>query len=69
MQALGEDPDIYEKLTASLAPSIWQMDDIKKGILCQLFGGCGKVWRLPHSTALDPIWLALPCSSCPATRQ
>lgn len=43
MQALGEDPEIYEKLAASLAPSIWQMDDIKKGILCQLFGGCRKV--------------------------
>ena len=43
MQALGADPDIYEKLTASLAPSIWQLDDVKKGILCQLFGGTTKV--------------------------
>ena len=42
-QALGNDPSIYERLVASLAPSIWQMDDVKKGILCQLFGGCGKV--------------------------
>ena len=47
MQALGEDPEIYEKLAASLAPSIWQMDDIKKGILCQLFGGCRKVRSVP----------------------
>ena len=23
----------------SLAPSIWELDDVKKGILCQLFGG------------------------------
>ena len=43
MQALGNDAAIYERLVASLAPSIWQMDDVKKGILCQLFGGCGKV--------------------------
>ncbi len=43
MQELGADPDIYEKLTASIAPSIWQLDDVKKGILCQLFGGTTKV--------------------------
>ncbi len=43
MEALGADPDIYEKLTNSVAPSIWQMDDVKKGILCQLFGGSSKV--------------------------
>ncbi len=46
MEALGADPDIYQKLTASVAPSIWQMDDVKKGILCQLFGGSSKV--LPY---------------------
>ena len=43
MQALGAEPDIYDKLTASLAPSIWQMEDVKKGVLCQLFGGTTKV--------------------------
>jgi DNA replication licensing factor MCM4 len=36
---LSKDPDIYEKLTASLAPSIYEMDNVKKGILCMLFGG------------------------------
>jgi len=36
---LGKDPKIYERLTRSLAPGIWGMDDVKKGILCQLFGG------------------------------
>lgn len=46
MEALGADPDIYDKLTKSVAPSIWQMDDVKKGILCQLFGGSSKVHRL-----------------------
>ena len=48
MEALGADPDIYEKLTNSVAPSIWQMDDVKKGILCQLFGGSSKVLPLLH---------------------
>jgi DNA replicative helicase MCM subunit Mcm2 (Cdc46/Mcm family) len=43
MLRLGRQADIYEKLTASLAPSIWSMDDVKKGILCQLFGSTAKV--------------------------
>jgi DNA replication licensing factor MCM4 len=32
-------PNFYSTLARSLAPSIWQMEDVKKGILCQLFGG------------------------------
>jgi DNA replication licensing factor MCM4 len=40
---MAEEPGIYEKLAASIAPSIWQLDDVKKGILCQLFGGGCKV--------------------------
>ncbi|KAF2268865.1 MCM-domain-containing protein [Lojkania enalia] len=35
-------PDIYELLSRSLAPSIYEMDDVKKGILLQLFGGTNK---------------------------
>lgn len=34
--------DVYELLARSLAPSIWEMDDVKKGILLQLFGGTNK---------------------------
>ncbi|KAL7712516.1 DNA replication licensing factor MCM4 [Entamoeba marina] len=34
--------DWYEHLTRSLAPSITEMDDVKKGLLCQLFGGTSK---------------------------
>lgn len=34
--------DLYELLARSLAPSIWEMDDVKKGILLQLFGGTNK---------------------------
>ncbi|CAA7023158.1 unnamed protein product [Microthlaspi erraticum] len=36
---LAKQPDIYEKLSRSLAPNIWELDDVKKGLLCQLFGG------------------------------
>lgn len=39
---LSRREDIYELLARSLAPSIWEMDDIKKGILLQLFGGTNK---------------------------
>ncbi|KAF8852053.1 putative DNA replication licensing factor mcm4 [Acephala macrosclerotiorum] len=35
-------PDIYDLLSRSLAPSIYEMDDVKKGILLQLFGGTNK---------------------------
>lgn len=35
-------PDVYELLSRSLAPSIFEMDDVKKGILLQLFGGTNK---------------------------
>ncbi|KAG8859694.1 hypothetical protein FRB96_004268 [Tulasnella sp. 330] len=39
---LSQRPDIYELLSRSLAPSVWEMDDVKKGILLQLFGGTNK---------------------------
>ncbi|OHT08484.1 MCM2/3/5 family protein [Tritrichomonas foetus] len=38
-EELSSDPQIYEKLVQSFAPSIWQMDGVKKGLLCLLFGG------------------------------
>ncbi len=38
----SKDPQLYEKLIDSFAPSIWENHDVKKGILCQLFGGCSK---------------------------
>ena len=37
--------DIYELLARSLAPSIYEMDDVKKGILLQLFGGANKTFQ------------------------
>ncbi|KAM7470817.1 hypothetical protein LguiA_009000 [Lonicera macranthoides] len=39
LKELSRQPDIYERLTRSLAPNIWELDDVKKGLLCQLFGG------------------------------
>ncbi|KAI9369615.1 vacuolar transporter chaperone 4 [Aspergillus egyptiacus] len=38
-------PDLYELLARSLAPSIYEMDDVKKGILLQLFGGTNKSFQ------------------------
>ncbi|KAB5551310.1 MCM2/3/5 family-domain-containing protein [Coniochaeta sp. 2T2.1] len=37
--------DIYELLARSLAPSVYEMDDVKKGILLQLFGGTNKTFH------------------------
>lgn len=34
--------DVQDILVDSLAPSIWECHDVKKGILCQLFGGVSK---------------------------
>jgi hypothetical protein len=42
IRALGARSDIYDALVRSVAPSIWVLDDVKKGILCQLFGGVNK---------------------------
>lgn len=42
IKQLSKRNDIYEFLARSLAPSIWEMDDVKKGILLQLFGGTNK---------------------------
>jgi DNA replication licensing factor MCM4 len=36
---LSKDTDIYKKLMDSLAPFIWELENVKKGILCMLFGG------------------------------
>jgi DNA replication licensing factor MCM4 len=42
VKELGQRPDIYVLLSRSLAPSVWAMDDVKKGILLQLLGGTNK---------------------------
>ena len=40
--ATAKRDDIYELLSRSLAPSIWETEDVKKGILLQMFGGTNK---------------------------
>lgn len=39
---VGARDDVYELLARSLAPSIYELEDVKKGILLQLFGGTNK---------------------------
>ncbi|KAI9263522.1 MCM2/3/5 family-domain-containing protein [Helicostylum pulchrum] len=49
--ALSEKHDLYDVLSRSLAPSIYELDDVKKGILLQLFGGTRKTFKksgAPH---------------------
>ncbi|MES1920745.1 DNA replication licensing factor, mcm4 component, partial [Bonamia ostreae] len=42
LREISEDPEIYQKLVNSIAPSIWELEDVKRGLLCQLFGGVAK---------------------------
>ena len=42
IRATAARSDVYDLLSRSLAPSIYEMDDVKKGILLQLFGGTNK---------------------------
>uniref|UniRef100_A0A8C4P0X2 DNA replication licensing factor MCM4 n=1 Tax=Dicentrarchus labrax TaxID=13489 RepID=A0A8C4P0X2_DICLA len=42
LKELAAKPDVYERLSSALAPSIYEHEDIKKGILLQLFGGSRK---------------------------
>ncbi|KAF9193172.1 hypothetical protein BGZ50_007712 [Haplosporangium sp. Z 11] len=37
-------PNLYETLARSVAPSIFEHDDIKKGVLLQMFGGTNKTF-------------------------
>jgi len=32
-------PNVYDTLVRSFAPSIWELDDVKRGVLCLLLGG------------------------------
>lgn len=40
--ALSREPNIMNRLIASLAPNVWHLEGVKKGVLCQLFGGTTK---------------------------
>ncbi len=43
IQELAADPDLFEKLRGSIAPSIWGYDEIKEALILQMFGGVRKV--------------------------
>ena len=45
MRAIAHRKDVYKLLLQSLAPTIWGHEDVKMGILCQLFGGTRKVFE------------------------
>ena len=49
-EAMRREGNIYEKLTRSIAPSIYGHSDIKKAIACLLFSGCAK--KLPDGMRL-----------------
>ena len=42
---LAQSQDCYEQLVASLAPNIYELEDVKKGVLLQLFGATTKHFK------------------------
>eukprot|EP00039_Didymoeca_costata_P020257 m.340641 g.340641 ORF g.340641 m.340641 type:complete len:719 (+) comp19435_c0_seq1:149-2305(+) len=48
--AMSRHDDIYDRITRSIAPSIWGGENIKKAVACLLFGGASK--RLPDGMNL-----------------
>ncbi len=48
IKKLAQDPEIYDKLRRSIAPTIYGHDDIKEAVALQLFGGVKK--DLPDGT-------------------
>jgi len=58
IQELAADPKVFNKLSASIAPSIWGYDEIKKALVLQMFGGCRKVGK-DHSVKRGDIHVLL----------
>lgn len=50
LRLLASEANLYSRLCHSIAPSVWGLDDVKKGLLLQLFGGVSKVLRRNSST-------------------
>lgn len=44
IQGVAKRADVYDLLSHSISPSIFELDDVKKGILLQLFGGTNKTF-------------------------
>ncbi|KAL7753240.1 MCM DNA helicase complex subunit [Sorochytrium milnesiophthora] len=45
IEELASRPNLYDLLANSLAPSIYELDDVKKGVLLQMFGGNHKTFK------------------------
>ena len=39
---LSQDPEVFQKLSQSISPSVWGYEEIKKSLVLQLFGGVQK---------------------------
>ncbi|XP_066158799.1 DNA replication licensing factor MCM4 [Euwallacea fornicatus] len=50
LNILSQKPDIYNRLARAIAPSIYENEDVKKGILLQLFGGTKKTFTTSGRT-------------------
>jgi replicative DNA helicase Mcm len=50
IQRLSSDPEIYRKITHSIAPTIYGNEDVKEAIALQLFGGIAK--SMPDGSSL-----------------
>jgi replicative DNA helicase Mcm len=50
IKELANDPEVYNKIVASIAPSIYGMDEIKEAVILQLFGGVSH--NLPDKTRI-----------------
>ena len=48
--AMSRDPEVYEKISKSIASAIYGHEDIKKAVACLLFGGSPK--KLPDGMKL-----------------
>jgi len=42
---LSEDPKVFDKLSASIASSIWGYDEVKKALVLQMFSGVRKIGK------------------------
>lgn len=53
LRELSTESDIYDRLARAIAPDIFENDDVKKGILMQLFGGTSQV-SAPLTSSSNP---------------
>ncbi len=59
IQELAKDPHIFEKISRSIAPSIYGYDEIKKAMVLQLFGGTPEKRLVDNSLIRSDIHMLL----------